>query len=71
LVRTCEQAAVAEGYRRIEMASTLTGVALYASHGYCAVERIDVPLEKGLTLKIVRMVKTVVPPAHGEESAKA
>ncbi len=59
LVRTCEQAAVAEGFRRIEMASTLTGIALYSAHGYCEVERIDVPLEDGLMLPVVRMRKTV------------
>ena len=55
LVRACEQAAVAEGFRRMEMASTLTGIALYSAHGYREVERIDVPLEDGLTLPVVRM----------------
>ena len=50
LVRACEQAALAEGFRQIEMASTLTGVALYSAHGYREVERIDVPMENGLTL---------------------
>ena len=48
LVRACEQAAISEGFRQIEMASTLTGVALYSAHGYREVERIDVPLENGL-----------------------
>lgn len=59
LVRTCEQAAVAEGFCQIEMASTLTGIALYSAHGYREVERIDVPLEGGLMLQVVRMSKTV------------
>ncbi len=57
LVRACEQAALSEGFRRIEMASTLTGVALYSAHGYQEVERIDVPMENGLTLPVVRMAK--------------
>lgn len=57
LVRACEQAAVAEGFRAMEMASTLTGVALYAAHGYSEMERIDVPLEHGLTLPVIRMAK--------------
>ncbi|MGA9567977.1 MAG: GNAT family N-acetyltransferase, partial [Candidatus Korobacteraceae bacterium] len=58
LVRACEQAALAEGFREIEMASTLTGVALYAAHGYKEVERIDVPMENGLTLPVIRMAKS-------------
>jgi GNAT superfamily N-acetyltransferase len=58
LVRACEQAALAEGFRQIEMASTLTGVALYSIHGYNEVERIDVPLEHGLTLTVIRMAKS-------------
>ena len=57
LVRACEQAALAEGFREIEMASTLTGVALYSAHGYKEVERIDVPMENGLTLPVIRMAK--------------
>jgi GNAT superfamily N-acetyltransferase len=58
LVRACEQAAIAEGFRSIEMASTLTGVALYSAHGYREAERIDVPMENGLTLAVIRMTKT-------------
>jgi GNAT superfamily N-acetyltransferase len=45
LVRACERAATSEGFHTIEMASTLTGVALYSACGYREVERIDVPLE--------------------------
>jgi len=59
LVKACEEAAVAEGFREIEMASTLTGVGLYSAHGYREVERIDVPLEAGLVLPVIRMVKAV------------
>jgi GNAT superfamily N-acetyltransferase len=59
LVRVCEQAALSEGFRRIEMASTLTGVALYSAHGYREVERIEVPLEDGLTLPVIRMAKSI------------
>jgi GNAT superfamily N-acetyltransferase len=58
LILTCEKAALAEGFRRIEMASTLTGRALYAAHGYRELERIDVSLENGLTLAIIRMGKS-------------
>jgi len=59
LIRACEQAAIAEGFRQLEMGSTLTGVALYSAHGYHEVERIEVPLEDNLTMTVVRMAKTV------------
>jgi len=59
LIRACEQAAIAEGFRHLEMGSTLTGVALYSAHGYREVERIEVPLEDGLTMTVVRMEKSV------------
>jgi GNAT superfamily N-acetyltransferase len=59
LIRACEQAALAEGFRRFEMGSTLTGVALYSAHGYREVERIQVPLDQGLTMTVVRMAKAV------------
>ena len=58
MVRACEQAALAEGFHQIEMASTLTGVALYLAHGYKEIERIDVPMENGLTLPVIRMAKS-------------
>src|SRR6516162_5215132 len=59
LIRACEQAALAEGFRRFEMGSTLTGVALYSAHGYREVERIEVPLDQGLTMTVVRMAKAL------------
>jgi GNAT superfamily N-acetyltransferase len=59
LIQACEQAAIAEGFRRLEMGSTLTGVALYSAHGYREVEYIEVPLEGGLTMTVVRMEKSV------------
>ena len=59
LMRACEQAAQAEGFERFEMGSTLTGVALYSAHGYHEIERIEVPLENGLTMTVVRMAKSL------------
>ena len=57
MIKACEQAAIAEGFRRFEMGSTLTGVALYSIHGYREVERIEVPLDNGLSMTVVRMAK--------------
>jgi len=59
ILRTCERAAIEAGFRRLEMGSTLTGVALYRAHSYVEVERAEVPLGDGLTLPIVRMEKAL------------
>jgi GNAT superfamily N-acetyltransferase len=59
LMQACEQAAIDEGFTRMEMGSTLTGVALYRAHGYTEVESIAVPLGSGLTLPVVRMAKNL------------
>ncbi len=57
LLRAAEAAAWAAGFRRFEMGSTLTGVALYGRSGYREIERIAVPVGSGETIEVVRMVK--------------
>lgn len=57
MMKTCEEAALGEGFIRLELASTLTGIALYTAHGFERQDEIAVPLEEGLTLPVVRMVK--------------
>ena len=52
-----EKAAVAEGFTRFEMGSTLTGVSLYTRKGYREVERRQVPVGSGENIEVVRMVK--------------
>jgi hypothetical protein len=46
LLTTCEEQAIAGGFRRLEMGSTL-GVALYRASGYVEPERLDLALENG------------------------
>ena len=53
----CEQRIRAAGFKSVELAATLSGVAFYAACGYVSGERLDVPLPNGLSLKIVRMTK--------------
>jgi GNAT superfamily N-acetyltransferase len=53
----CEAAARCAGFTRFEMGATLTGVKLFQTRGYVAVERLEVPLEAGITLPVVHMVK--------------
>jgi GNAT superfamily N-acetyltransferase len=55
----CESAARAAGFTRFEMGATLTGVKLFQTRGYVALERLEVPLEGGITLPIIHMTKTV------------
>ena len=57
ILRHCEDAARAAGFRRFEMGSTLTGVPLYRLKGYEEREHIDIALPNGEALPIVYMVK--------------
>jgi len=55
ILEACETEASSNGFRRFEMGSTLTGVALYKTRGYEAIEEVAVPMENGLTLPVIRM----------------
>ena len=57
ILELCENAARAAGFTRFEMGATLTGVPLYARHGYVEIERLGLPFSNGDSLAIVRMVK--------------
>jgi GNAT superfamily N-acetyltransferase len=59
ILEACESAAVAAGFRRLEMGATLTGVPFYRAKGYRALEDLAVELADGETLPIVRMQKVV------------
>ena len=59
ILDACESAAMAAGFRRLEMGATLTGVPFYLARGYAALEDLQVPLEAGESLPIVRMAKDV------------
>jgi GNAT superfamily N-acetyltransferase len=57
ILAAAEEAAMAEGFTRFEMGSTLTGVGLYALKGYREVDRRKVTVGGGETIEVVRMVK--------------
>jgi GNAT superfamily N-acetyltransferase len=61
ILDACESAARAAGFSRFEMGATLTGVPLYLARNYYEVERIEVPLQNGAALPIVRMAKSDPP----------
>jgi GNAT superfamily N-acetyltransferase len=60
ILKASEEAALAAGFKRFEMGSTLTGVALYSLKGYVEVDRVAVPVGQGETIEVVRMVKEIV-----------
>ncbi|MBL9172201.1 MAG: GNAT family N-acetyltransferase [Verrucomicrobiales bacterium] len=60
LLRACEDALVAAGFRSVEILATLPGEPLYRSHGYAVSDRRDLPLRDGLFLPVVRMTRTLV-----------
>ncbi len=59
ILRLCETAAAAEGFRRVELAATLAGEPLYRSCGYALVEPLASKVE-GVTVPLLRMIKTIV-----------
>lgn len=61
ILKHCEDAAQAAGFRRFEMGSTLTGMALYRLKGYEERQPMEVALPNGERLPIVHMVKLATP----------
>jgi 23S rRNA pseudouridine2457 synthase len=59
LIEKCETAIRAAGFKTAVLVATLTGEHLYASAGYTAVERYDLPIPKNLTLPFVCMTKSL------------
>jgi hypothetical protein len=54
-VEACVDAAKAAGFRRIELAATLPGIALYEACGFTAHEPFTAPTPDGVGLPVVRM----------------
>ena len=59
ILGSCEQAAEAAGFSRLEMGATLSGVPFYRAKGYSEIENQVVSLSNGETLAIVRMTKRI------------
>jgi len=60
LINACEQAAIADGFTRMQMGATLPGVPFYAKMGYVEIEKIDLPFPDGEVLEIIRMTKDLI-----------
>jgi GNAT superfamily N-acetyltransferase len=59
ILDACENAAKTAGFKRLEMGATLSGVPFYRAKGYVASEDLEVPLDDGRSLPIVRMAKRI------------
>lgn len=57
ILLACETAARTAGFTRFELVATLAGEPLYAASGYAVAERYEVPMDGGLKLPVVKMVK--------------
>ncbi|HEY6148272.1 MAG TPA: GNAT family N-acetyltransferase, partial [Thermoanaerobaculia bacterium] len=58
LIEACERAARDEGFRRMELMATLTGIPLYERRGFVAREPVELSLPDGVRFPLVRMEKT-------------
>ncbi len=59
ILSLCEDAARAEGFKRVELASTLAGMPLYAACGYEPIEPFE-DARGGVPVPLVRMGKSLV-----------
>lgn len=57
IIETCEAAAKADGFSKMELAATRPGEPLYAALGYAVTKRVDQPMPDGNTLPIAYMQK--------------
>ena len=60
ITQACEAAALASGFKRLELIATLPGEPLYAASGYEKIEPFEIPLPDGLSLPAFRMAKDLV-----------
>lgn len=59
IMELSEAAAIAAGFRRIDIVATLAGEPLYLKFGYREVERYSIPLQHAESLPAVRLSKSV------------
>ena len=62
ILGACEAAAAAEGFRRCELAATLSGEPLYRACGYRQIERFMADTPQGVPVPLVRMGKRLARP---------
>jgi len=55
LIKACEQAALENGFSKMEMGATLPGVPFYAKMGYSELNKIELPFPDGEVMVIIKM----------------
>lgn len=58
IIEACEEAAREDGFRRMELGSTMPGEPLYAAMGYIVTERFKIAMPDGESLPAAHMVKS-------------
>ena len=59
IIEACEAAARQDGFRRMELGSTVPGEPLYAAMGYTITTRFEIPMPDGESLPGAHMVKSL------------
>jgi GNAT superfamily N-acetyltransferase len=59
ILEACEEAARAEGFRRLALGSTLAGLPLYEAYGFRRIEDFEVTLPDGVMVEAVSMEKPI------------
>lgn len=62
LLRECERAARASGFRRLELMATLTGIGFYEREGFTLHERHELELPDGVRFPLARMTRALRAP---------
>jgi GNAT superfamily N-acetyltransferase len=57
LLRECEKAAGAGGFRRLELAATRTGIALYEREGFTILDRQEIVFPDGVRFSLAHMAR--------------
>jgi GNAT superfamily N-acetyltransferase len=59
ILDACEEAAKREGFRRLALGATISGLPLYLAYGFQPVEEFDVTMPDGVTIPCVAMEKPI------------
>ena len=59
LLDHCTAEAAKEGFKALELVSTMPGEPLYLRYGFTPLERIELPLSNGVTVALTRMRKEI------------
>jgi GNAT superfamily N-acetyltransferase len=65
LLEECEREARAQGFRRLELMATLTGIPLYERSGFRVLERLEIELPDGVKFPLARMSMELPPSPSG------